>query len=134
MNSEEKREYNRKAVKKWRENNPETNKMFRKKYKSSEKGIKANKKYNTSKKRKEYMNDYMKDYNKNKENHNKYLIRQRDYVKFREKVLKDEGKCMSCSSKISLEIHHEDYIGCGNIIILCRKCHKELHKQLNQRR
>jgi 5-methylcytosine-specific restriction endonuclease McrA len=49
----------------------------------------------------------------------------------RELILNILGrKCSRCGSTIDLQVHHLNYINCGNesrndVIVLCRKCHKE---------
>jgi len=59
-----------------------------------------------------------------------------DYWKLvRSKVLeRDEYSCCLCSSKVKLDIHHKTYVHhknelnhLGDLITLCRKCHKKQH-------
>lgn len=154
MSKQERKEYNRKKIKEWREKNPKRNKELRKRYKQSEKGKEANRKYSTSEKRKaymrkymrknpekfkrskEYMREYMKNYMMKHDNHNKYLLRQKDYFAFRKKLIDLYKECQECGSKENLEMHHLDYSdsNIGNIIILCRKCHRHLHRIYKNKR
>ena len=154
MNKEELNEYHRKKSKEWRLKNPIRNKELRKKYKKSEKGKKSNRKYERTynqkpeviikrreyfkkypekfKQKKEYINNYIKKYFKNEDNHKKYLIRQKDYRNLRKKLINLYKSCKFCNSKEKLELHHKNYEGEGNldnIIVLCRKCHKKLHRK-----
>jgi len=84
------------------------------------------------KQKKEYINNYIKKYFKNEDNHKKYLIRQKDYRNLRKKLINLYKSCKFCNSKEKLELHHKNYEGEGNldnIIVLCRKCHKKLHRK-----
>lgn len=65
------------------------------------------------------------------------------YRKWRQSVLKRDGyKCAICGSKKNLEAHHikpfahfENYrLDINNGITLCRKCHKQVHKEQNGER
>lgn len=38
-------------------------------------------------------------------------------------------KCQECGSINNLELHHRDYFKEGNVTILCRKCHRCLHRK-----
>lgn len=157
MTIEQKRKYQRDKLKEWRLKNPEKNKQQRKKYKLSDKGKIANAKYwkkytptddaiegrrewsrryyylhpnkYKTKQSKEYIRDYMKNYIKNSENHRKFLIRQKDRFALRKKLLETQGFCQLCGSKENLEIHHKSYDETKNIMLLCRKCHRQLHRK-----
>jgi len=45
------------------------------------------------------------------------------------------GKCASCGSTESIEIHHKILLANGgndnikNCVLLCKKCHKKTHKE-----
>ena len=66
-----------------------------------------------------------KHYEKNKE---KKKINARDYPRCIKEIKKVE--CEKCKSKENLEYHHVTYDKKKNIIIvLCRKCHKFLHRK-----
>jgi len=45
-------------------------------------------------------------------------------------VRKDE--CEKCGSTIMIEAHHEDYSKPLDILWLCKKCHSNRHKELNE--
>jgi hypothetical protein len=141
MSPEEKRAYYRLKLKQWRLKNPEKNKEQRIKYKKSEKGRIANRKYElvyhrkkmnnptSHKQYKEYMNNYVKIYMKDEENHRKKLIRMRDNHNLRKELLSQQGFCQLCGSQLNLEIHHKNYDESKDVIILCRLCHKKLHRK-----
>ena len=159
MNPEQLREYYRKKTKEWRIKNPARNKILRKKYKESEKGKIANQRYfkkyigdNSSlgdyknymrayqrkrylnhpekyKQSKEYIKNYMAKYILDLENHRKFLIRQKDRHVVRKQLLRQKGYCELCGSEDNLEIHHKIYDESRNIILLCRKCHRTLHRK-----
>lgn len=156
MTIEELRKYRRDRIKEWRIKNPEKNKIARIKYKKSNKGRAANNKYNRkryaeeadnileaqrkryaenptkNKQSKEYIKIYMRTYLNDPEKRKKFLQRQRDYRKFRLNQI-DKSECSSCGSIKNLEIHHIDYEYNTNIIILCRRCHRRLHRiQINE--
>jgi hypothetical protein len=147
MSKEQRNEYCTKKIKEWRLKNPEKNKLQRKKYKQGENGKLANLRYSknhvestrnyfreryrknptTSKQSKEYIRDYMKEYMKNKENHRKYLIRQRDRFSRKRGLILLPEYCQLCGSQNNLEMHHKTYDESKDVIILCRVCHRKLH-------
>lgn len=159
MSKEQLREYHNQKTKEWRIKNPEKNHEARKQYKNSEKGKEANRKYQRKrsvspegkeylrnyfkeyrrkypkkfKQKKGYINQYMKRYLVDEENHNKYLQRQKDYHTFRESLLEIYDGCQRCGSKENLEIHHLTYLSpkFKDLIILCRNCHRQLHRKEN---
>lgn len=159
MSLEERREYQRNKQKEWRLKNPEKNKESREKYKKSDKGVIANNKYNRkynskrdknkrriygrdyyakypekfkSKQTKEYFKNYMIEYIKNRENHKKFLIRQRDYYYSKKKIIKEVIYCQICGSTLNLEMHHKNYDNSkDDLMLLCRKCHRFLHRKNN---
>ncbi len=63
-----------------------------------------------------------------------HRIRSRDYLRRKREryLLKEENNyCINCGSIRNLEIHHITYNQKYNLIeILCRKCHKEVHRKL----
>ena len=128
MDVKQLRESRRKKLKEWRKRNPKRNKELRKKYKFSDKGIIANRTYLQTPKFKLRIVRYLKKYMEDVENHKKYLIRQNDY-KFRKELINFFKKCQECGSKDHLEMHHIDYFKDKDIIILCRKCHRHLHRK-----
>lgn len=150
MDKEEKRDYYRMKTKEWRNKNPEKNKKLRKKYKKSEKGKIANRRYDNKpetlekrreyfrkhpskfKQTKEYIKNYMKGYMQDKDNHEKYLIRQKHNNLFRNLLIEKYGCCQECGSDKFLEIHHEEYNNSNSmeeLNLLCRKCHRVLHRK-----
>ncbi len=52
----------------------------------------------------------------------------RDKSRIGKKNLK-EKECVKCKTKEDLQRHHLDYKDHKNIIIVCRKCHNQLHKK-----
>lgn len=79
-----------------------------------------------------YRKEYIKRYMFNEENYRKDLIRQRDYRNLRPLLLKKISYCQLCGSKENLELHHKKYDETKDVLLLCRKCHKQLHNQNNQ--
>lgn len=79
----------------------------------------------------EYTKIYNKIYYSKKENREKHLKRKRDSASLRQKIITERKCCENCSSTIKLQLHHLDYSENNNIILLCRKCHDNLHKNLN---
>lgn len=48
-------------------------------------------------------------------------------------LIRDEYSCAKCGGKEFLEIHHKDGTGRNdpeNLVTLCQKCHKEIHKSV----
>lgn len=43
-----------------------------------------------------------------------------------------EGKCYMCRARNHLEMHHSDYSKPLNVVELCRRCHRRLHKTLKE--
>jgi hypothetical protein len=154
MPKKQRGEYYRKKIKEWRLKNPERNKELRKKYKQSSKGRLANLRYarkyektpefkekmrdymkeyiqtpKIKQRRKEYIKNYIKRYLENEENHRKFLVRQKDNRCLRKGLIKNIGFCNFCGSKTDLEMHHLSYDESKNVILLCRKCHRELHRK-----
>lgn len=142
MSKEQRNEYYKNKVKEWRLNNPKKNKELRRKYKQSEKGKIANARYSkkyfreqyiknpgSHKQSKEYIKNYMAKYILDLENHRKFLIRQKDRHVVRKQLLRQKGYCELCGSEDNLEIHHKIYDESRNIILLCRKCHRTLHRK-----
>lgn len=156
MTKEEKKEYYKIKLREWRKKNRARDLELKKKWRDENKEYrrKMNRKYfndNREKIRerlreyynknplkfkqdKDYINNYMKKYNKDKKNHEKYLVRQKDYSKFRKLLIDLHKKCNECGSKDNLEMHHLDYneSSINTITILCRKCHRRLHRIENQ--
>lgn len=66
----------------------------------------------------------------------------KEYIRFRESVLKRDGVCQCCGSKEELEVHHSlpfsQYNSLGadtnNGITLCKECHREYHSQYGYKR
>ena len=63
------------------------------------------------------------------------IIRSSEHKRVQEKGKKrDRGVCQFCGSKEHPEGHHIKYLSKGglaelnNIITLCRKCHKDVHR------
>ncbi len=132
---EERLKKRRKSNKKWRDNNKDHIKEYGKIYREKNKE-KINKRLReyfrkhlpVNKQSKEYIKNYMKEYMKDEEKHRKYLVRQRDYFKLRKRLIAEFKACQKCNSKLNLEVHHEDYFKEGEVLILCRKCHRRLHR------
>lgn len=45
------------------------------------------------------------------------------------KIILKVNKCSQCNSTKNIEKHHSDYNDAENIVWLCRKCHRELHRK-----
>jgi len=45
------------------------------------------------------------------------------------------NKCEECGDSDNLDVHHKKYedIKLSDLKVLCRKCHKDLHKKLNKK-
>ncbi len=158
MTIEEKREYQRMKTKEWRLKNPKRNKISRHKYKKSDKGKSANGKYHRKRyiehrdeildymrdyysknpkkthQTKEYIRRYMKEYYSDPEKKEKMRIRRQAYFKHRKDLLELNPDCILCGSNEFLEIHHEEYDNSDltKLKVLCRKCHRFLHRINNQ--
>ena len=66
-----------------------------------------------------------------------------DYLEFeilRDKLFDKTDKCAKCGTKKNLTIHHKEMVSLHpekmfdetNCIILCRKCHNEIHSGKNK--
>jgi len=75
------------------------------------------------------LNDYMRKYLKDREKHKKYLLRQKDNHNKHTLLLKEKSFCSLCGNSNKLEIHHTTYENPGNIIFLCRTCHRYVHRK-----
>lgn len=53
-------------------------------------------------------------------------------IAIKNKIIK-KNPCYNCGSKIKLEAHHVDYTKPLDIIWLCKKCHIDLHKEINKK-
>lgn len=95
-------------------------KYFRERYRKNPRSYKQSK---------DYIRNYMKEYMKSQENHRKYLIRQKDKWNLKIGIILPVEYCQLCGSKENLEIHHKTYDETKNIIILCRACHRRLHRK-----
>lgn len=59
------------------------------------------------------------------------------YRQWRQKILDRDKVCQECGSESNLEVHHIKHFAehpelrqnDNNAIVLCRKCHKELHRR-----
>ena len=155
MSKEELLEYHKNKMREWRKKNRERDLELKKKWRDNNKEhrIKYGKEYEKRpevrgkrreylrkyaqkypekcKQTKDYINNYLKKYLKDSKKHEKYLQRQRDYSKFRKSLLNIYESCQKCSSKENLEIHHLTYNNptINDLIILCRKCHRQLHRK-----
>ncbi len=79
---------------------------------------------------KEKHNKYMKEYFK--KNQTKNSIRKWDNVKNKQNMLSKYKKCVECGTETQLELHHKDYekkYDTSNLKLLCRKCHRKLHRK-----
>jgi len=47
-------------------------------------------------------------------------------------ILKRPNRCSSCGASCKPEAHHEDYSKPLDVVWLCRKCHAEIHKSINE--
>jgi len=54
----------------------------------------------------------------------KYLISKKE-------LRSKPSNCELCDIKIDLQLHHIDYDNKWNVLILCRKCHRYLHRKEN---
>ena len=112
--------------KRWYRNNLDKMKAYQKKY------GKAYREKNIERYR-EYQKEYQKEYIKSGITREKHLLRKEAHRKLRDGIIKLRKCCKICKSTENLEIHHERYINKPKyIILLCNKCHKELHRQLNK--
>ena len=94
----------------------------------------ADKKYRE--KHREYYSLKSKEWGKN--NKEKKCLTQKKYANKNPEKIKchnlitnkklKKDKCKVCSSKINLNAHHKDYSKPYDIIILCRGCHNDIHK------
>lgn len=91
----------------WAINNPEKRFIIEKKYRESEKGKKA-------------LYENCKKYSK------KYPNRRNSYNKVRRNLKKQP--CEMCGNTDKVEAHHEDYEKPLDVIWLCSKHHKEIHR------
>ena len=143
-NKEEVREYSLIYQRKWARNNPN----YRKKYyeENKEKIDKRNKKWrleNPKKVKKWRLNNPEKIEKWTKENPEKFkecLKKYRRNNPEKEKAQRLANKyikipknqlCEICKKKLTKDKHHPNYSKPLEVIFLCRKCHKELHKLLN---
>ncbi len=126
--------------KKWRDENREHRKNYEKEYNKipivKEKRRIYFREYlkkhpKKLKQSKEYIKKYMKEYLKDSDNHQKYLVRQRDYHKLRKRIISIKKTCEVCGGSDNLEMHHKEYISGieQNIFLLCRTHHRELHRK-----
>jgi hypothetical protein len=54
----------------------------------------------------------------------------RSYTKtLQERGVIPKGPCAECGSDVNVENHHEDYDDPRTFTRLCRKCHKNLHRE-----
>jgi len=61
-------------------------------------------------------------------NKEKYKIQQIAYYKLRKQLLLN-AKCLECGTTEDLQLHHKEYNNNpDSIIVLCRICHKKLHR------
>ena len=120
---EYRKRYREKYPKKIKEQNKKNNEKWRKKNPNYQKDYnKNNFKYTI------YQNKYHKKYDK-EIGREKYLIRQLAYYSLRKKLISLRKVCEFCGSNKNLEMHHNEYINdLQFLILLCRKCHKALHK------
>ena len=134
MTKEEKKEYQRK----YRENNKEKIKELNRKWRIKNKNYSKNyyeknketinKRNNKWKKDSGYRKMWEKKYRKKPEVHQKGQIRQKTkhLIKYR-KIKK--LPCFICDD-VNSQVHHINYNNPYNIIWLCMKHHKRLHKKL----
>jgi len=126
-----KREYDE-YRKRYREKYPERAKEQQKK--SYKKWIKKNIGYQNEKNKnnpvyRKYQKKYHNIYEKGV-GREKFLLRLKSYNHLRRKLISERVKCELCGSIKNLESHHKKYINeLKYLMLLCRKCHKELHKK-----
>lgn len=64
------------------------------------------------------------------------FLRSKYWTYIKKRVLKrDKNACKKCGTKVRLQVHHKTYIHhfeehkhLGDLITLCRNCHKKEHK------
>ncbi len=134
------RERDLELKKKWRDENKEQRNNYSREYFKRPGVLKKRREYlreyfrkypKKYKQSKEYINNYLKKYLQDPEKHEKYIQRQRDYFKFKNILKTIYKECSKCGSKENLEMHHLTYKNptIKDIMILCRKCHKVLHRK-----
>jgi hypothetical protein len=75
----------------------------------------------------------------NQMNYNDYLNTEH-WKHFRKETLKFyNNRCVICSSEKNLNVHHKNYSNRGretfnDVIVVCNKCHKEIHQMLDKRK
>ena len=75
-----------------------------------------------------YFNKKVKEYRKNPILRKRMVARNKAEYKIK---IKPKDMCKSCGSKKDLERHHQDYDKPLEIEILCRDCHRKLHRRKN---
>ena len=129
--NKEKKEY----MKEWKKNNPKKVKEYTKRYK--EKLREYHKEY--YEKHQEEIKEQSKEYRReNKEEQREYFKKwnKENPEKIKAQRLAQKIKipknqlCEICGSKENLDKHHEDYSKPLEVMFLCRKCHKRLHRKI----
>lgn len=87
-------------------------------------GQKGNKRY------RKYQNKYL--IQKIKDNDPKFVARKMVQLALKSGMITRATECSKCSSALLIEGHHEDYMKPLDVTWLCRKCHRQLHKEKNE--
>jgi len=115
--------------KRWRDKNKERISEYNRAYnKAREKKPSKKRTKEQNEKYKKYQREYHSEYQKGR-GREKYLLRSRAQVYFRDKIISERKKCEECGSMNNLELHHKNYEEntMSNIKLLCRSCHKVEH-------
>lgn len=97
-------------------------------YKNREKRLKQQKEWDSKNKDKKRKYDKKRRLEKN-DNKIKNLNHYARRVHLPILLEKNKGKCENCPSKENLEIHHKRYTkNIGDLMLLCRDCHKKIHR------
>lgn len=115
-------EKNKAKTKSWRQNHPEKVLEYREKYKDRQKALAKTPKYRAIfKKSREKYNEA------NPEKHQAHIIL--NNAMSSGKIVRKPCEICGCSKS---EGHHEDYSKPLEVVWLCRKCHKNHHKERRQ--
>ena len=77
--------------------------------------------------------EYFKEYSKNYYYKDKLKRLSRDRTDKNAALKKFNYKCKECNHKKNLEVHHKKYVNftVNDLIVLCRDCHRKLHRLSN---
>jgi len=115
------KEYQKTYAKPYREKNREKLLNYQKEWKKNnqEKIKEYNEKYDWSNASRKYFKNHPEE---------NYKFKARD--KARKKIKINNQICENCKLEKAKHRHHIDYNEPLNVVLLCRKCHREIHKKL----